>query len=269
MHHLVTIARPDDSAQVDIAIDTLWIAGAVGVEERGDTIRAAFTDADVAAQVAGSHGGSVESVDDTAGLDGWRDHAESYRAGAFVLRPPWHPATSEGTEGIDLVIDPGHAFGSGSHPSTRLVLTVLDRVIRPGDHVLDLGTGSGVLAIAAARLGATVDAVDIDPAAAPAVAANAGANGVTDRIAVRIGDIAELDLAPADVVLLNVTIDIHELVAETVRAVDADRLVIAGVLADKQAERAARLHGRTPVAQAVEGEWVALVFDHDRSAPAS
>ena len=266
MHHLVTIARPDDPADVEVAIDRFWVAGAVGVEELGGTVRAAFTDADTAGRVAAEHAGSVESVDDDTGLDEWRDHAESYRAGAFHLRPPWHPA---GDHGLDLVIDPGHAFGSGSHPTTRLVLATLDQVIRPDDHVLDLGTGSGVLAIAAAMLGATVDAIDIDPAARPAVTANAAANDVDDRIAVHIGDIAELDLAAADVVLLNVTIDIHELVAETVRAIDADRLVIAGVLAGEQAERAARLHGRTPAATTVEGEWASLVFDHGRSAPAS
>lgn len=266
MHHLVTIARPDDQAAVEVAIDGFWIAGAVGVEELGATIRAAFTDAETAGRVAADHDGAVESVDDTTGLDEWRDHAESYRAGAFHLRPPWHP---EADDGIDLVVDPGHAFGSGSHPTTRLVLAALDQVIRPGDHVLDLGTGSGVLAIAAAMLGATVDAVDIDPAAQPAVVANAAANDVADRITVHIGDIAELDLDRADVVLLNVTIDIHEFVAETVRAFDADRLVIAGVLAGEQAERAARLHGRTPTATTVEGEWASLVFDHGRSAPAS
>lgn len=266
MHHLVTIARPDDPAAVEVAIDGFWIAGAVGVEELGDAIRAAFTDADTAGRVATEHGGSVESVDDTTGLDEWRDHAESYRAGAFHLRPPWHPATDDG---LDLVIDPGHAFGSGSHPTTRLVLATLDQIVRPGDHVLDLGTGSGVLAVAAAMLGATVDAVDIDPASRPAIAANAAVNDVADRITVHIGDVAELDLDPADVVLLNVTIDIHELVAEAVRAIDADRLVIAGVLAGEQAERAARLHDRLPVASSVEGEWTALVFDHGRSAPAS
>lgn len=266
MHHLVTIDRPADDALADVAIDGFWIAGAVGVEELGDTIRAAFTDAEVAGRVAETHGGLLEAVADTTGLDEWRDNAASYRTGAFHVRPPWHDREQGG---IDLVIDPGHAFGSGSHPTTRLVLATLDQVIRPGDHVLDLGTGSGVLAIASARLGATVDAVDIDPAARPAVSANARTNGVTDRVTVHIGDIAELDLPAADVILLNVTIDIQEAVAGTVRSVDADRLVVAGVLAGDQAERAARLHGRTPVHEAIDGEWAVLVFDHGRSAPAS
>ena len=111
------------------------------------------------------------------------------------------------------MIDPGHAFGSGSHPTTRLMLTALAEHIGPGDRVVDLGTGSGILAIAAARLGADVIGIDLDLAAAPAVQANAMANGVRER-AVRIGDISDIgNDEPFDVALLNVTIDIHESVA--------------------------------------------------------
>ena len=127
--------------------------------------------------------------------------------------------------------------------------------------VVDLGTGSGVLAIAAAMQGATVHAVDLDPAADSAVHGNAQANGVADRITVTIADIADIESGPVDVVLLNVTIDIHEAVAATVQTIDADRLVIAGVLAGEQAERAARLHGRTATDTLLDGEWAAVVFD--------
>ncbi|MEM8704875.1 MAG: 50S ribosomal protein L11 methyltransferase [Actinomycetota bacterium] len=259
----MTVERPDDEMRVELLIDACWAAGAIGVEDLGDHIRAAFTDEETATGLAAATGGSVGAVEDTSGLDDWRAFAERHDAGPFRIRPPWMAPTDDG---IDLCIDPGHAFGSGSHTTTRLVLTALADHVTAGDHVLDLGTGSGVLAVAAARLGATVDAVDVDPAAEPAVLANAEANGVADRVEVRIGDIADLEPTACDVVLLNVTIDVHEQVAAAVRRIDPDRLLIAGILDGEQATRAAELHGREPVAAAVDGEWTVLVFDHGRSA---
>ena len=268
MHHLVTIVRPGDDSTTELLVDALWRAGAVGVEEIDRSIRAAFTDTDTAASVALRHGGRVEDVADTTGLDSWRDHAADYRAGRFHVRPPWIGPDPTGRF-IDLVIDPGHAFGSGSHPTTRLMLTALAEHIGPGDRVVDLGTGSGVLAIAAARLGADVLGIDLDPVAAPAVRANAIVNGVRERVEVRIGNISDMsDDERFDVALLNVTIDIHESVAPAVERLDVPLLIVAGILDGEQAERTARLHGRVPTDRLGEDGWVALVFDRGRdSAP--
>ena len=264
MHHLVTIVRPDDDSTTELLVDALWRAGAVGVEEIDRSIRAAFTDTANATSVALRHGGRVEDVADTTGLDSWRDHATDYRAGRFHARPPWiGPDFS--SRFIDLVIDPGHAFGSGSHPTTRLMLTALAEHIGPGDRVVDLGTGSGILAIAAARLGADVLGIDLDPAAAPAVQTNATANGVGERVDVRTGDISDIgDDERFDVALLNVTIDIHESVAPAVERLDVPVLIVAGILDGEQAERAARLHGQSPTERLSEDGWVALVFDRGR-----
>ena len=264
MHHLVTIVRPDDDSTTELLVDALWRAGAVGVEEIDRSIRAAFTDTATATSVALRHGGRVEDVADTTGLDSWRDHAADYRAGRFHVRPPWIGPDSS-SRFIDLVIDPGHAFGSGSHPTTRLMLTALAEHVGPGDRVVDLGTGSGILAIAAARLGADVLGVDLDPAAAPAVQTNATANGVCERIDVRIGDISDIgDDERFDAALLNVTIDIHESVAPAVERLDVPVLIVAGILDGEQAERAARLHGQSPTERLSEDGWVALVFDRGR-----
>lgn len=264
MHHLVTIVRPDDDSTTELLVDALWRAGAVGVEEIDRSIRAAFTDTDTATSVALRFGGRVEDVADTTGLDSWRDHAADYRAGRFHVRPPWIGPDSS-SRFIDLVIDPGHAFGSGSHPTTRLMLTALAEHVGPGDRVVDLGTGSGILAIAAARLGADVLGIDLDPAAAPAVQTNATANGVGERIDVRIGDISDIsDDERFDAALLNVTIDIHESVAPAVERLDVPVLIVAGILDGEQAERAARLHGQSPAERLSEDGWVALVFDRGR-----
>ena len=269
MHHLVTIARPDDDSTTELLVDELWRAGAVGVEEIDRSIRAAFTETATATSVALRHGGRVEDVADTTGLDNWRDHAADYRAGRFHVRPPWIDPDSTGRF-VDLLIDPGHAFGSGSHPTTRLMLTALAVHIGPGDRVVDLGTGSGILAIAAGRLGADVIGIDLDPAAAPAVQANAMANGVSERVDVRIGDISDIgNDEPFDVALLNVTIDIHESVAPAVQRLDVPVLIVAGILDGEQAERAARLHGRVTTDRLGEGGWVALVFDRGRDSAAT
>jgi len=100
-----------------------------------------------------------------------------------------------------IILDPGIAFGTGSHPSTKLILNFLEKNIRGGERVLDYGCGSGILAIAAAKLGAShVDAVDIDPDAVRTAAANAAANGVLMRSAVP----EELALIEYDLVVSNI-----------------------------------------------------------------
>ncbi len=117
---------------------------------------------------------STEIPDDWA--DRWRDfHKPLLVAGRLWLRPSWEPRR-EGA--VDVVVDPGQAFGTGAHPTTRLCLEFLCE-IKAGGELVDLGTGSGVLAIAAAKLGwAPVRAYDHEPAAIEATAANAEANGV-------------------------------------------------------------------------------------------
>ena len=252
MHHLVEV---EAGPSAEILIDRLWGHGAVGVEELEHLVRAAFTDADVAARVARQVGGVCRSIEDHAGLDGWRRHASRHRAGPFGVRPPWLDPVP-GT--LDLVIDPGHAFGSGSHPSTRLVLALTADLVSARTRVVDLGTGSGILAVAAARLGAVVEAVDTDPAAATAVGTNAAANDVTDRVTFRAGDAAGVD-GNFDLGLCNMTIDIHERLGPSLTA-DIGRLIVGGILTGEQEQRAAAAHRREISGRRVEGEWVALVL---------
>jgi len=255
VHHLVEVTAGPDA---ELVVDRLWQAGALGVEELGDLIRAGFADPVAAASAATALGGHCQTVDDTTGLDGWRSHATVHRAGPFGIRPPW---LAPADDPLDLVIDPGHAFGSGSHPSTRLALGLLADLVEPGTRVVDLGAGSGVLSVAAARLGATVVAVDNDPTAADAVHANAEANGVAAHIEFRSHDAADLTGTFA-VGLCNMTIDLHERVGPAVAAATAiDRLVVAGLVAGPQEARALAAHRRSTVLdRRVEGEWVGLVL---------
>jgi ribosomal protein L11 methyltransferase len=146
--------------------------------------------------------------------------------------PTWHvPPAGR----IALRLDPGLAFGTGSHPTTRLVLRYLEKNIRGGESVLDYGCGSGILAIAAAKLGAArVDAVDVDPQAVQTAAANARANGVVLRAALP----DELAAAAYDIVVSNILAQPLIVLAPLLAARSArgGGLALAGILQAQAAE---------------------------------
>ena len=141
--------------------------------------------------------------------------------------PSWHAAPANGRAIVR--VDPGLAFGTGTHPSTRLVLGFLDRRIRGGERILDYGCGSGILAIAAAKLGASgIDAVDLDPCAIATTLANAQANGV----ALEAGLPDELAPAAYDVVLANILAQPLIVLAPALAARTAPRgrIALSGIL---------------------------------------
>jgi ribosomal protein L11 methyltransferase len=190
-----------------------------GFEERdGDEglELAAYTDAGGEERVwqAFGAGASEDVADDWA--DRWRRFHRPVRVSRVWVGPPWERAPA----GIrSVVIDPGRAFGTGAHATTRLCLSFLQRIAPCG--LLDVGCGSGVLAIAAAKLGfAPVVAIDLDPQAVAATNANAAANGVA--IETRLGDATELRLPETDAAVANLTLTGVEEVGRRLRS----RLVI-------------------------------------------
>jgi ribosomal protein L11 methyltransferase len=155
----------------------------------------------------------------------WKRFHQPVRIGPLWIGPPWEPA-DEGA--VAVVIDPGQAFGTGSHPTTRLCLGYL-LASEPG-ALLDLGCGSGVLAIAAVKLGyAPVTALDLDEAGVEAARANAEANGV--EIDVRLADVLTDPLPPADLVLANIAREPVEQVAGRIRA---GELIASGYLLSEE-----------------------------------
>jgi ribosomal protein L11 methyltransferase len=140
------------------------------------------------------------TVSDSGWADNWKAHFPPLTIGQrLFVHPPWIEQVPPGRASI--VLDPGMAFGTGHHASTRGVLVLLEAALRPGARVLDLGTGSGILAIAARKLGAgEIWAIDIDADACIVAAENAAVNGVHD---LHIGTDIASARGPFDVVLAN------------------------------------------------------------------
>ena len=157
----------------------------------------------------------------------------------IVVRPSWIDATDVGSDAIVVVLDPGMAFGTAEHGTTRGCLRLLDGIVEPGDRVLDVGAGSGILAIAAAHLGAAeVVAIEGDPLACEALEENLVRNGVTDRVRVVQGWADEVTLRgyhPVSGVVANLETGIlRSLSPGLTGAVAAGGwLIISGVIQDE------------------------------------
>ena len=256
-----TVRVTVDADQVDDVSGRLWLAGATAVGEvpelAATTLVASFDERLDAESAAAQVGGEVLDVADGPWLDAWRGFAEPVRAGRLVVVPAWLDPPPLGPDDLVVAIDPGRVFGHGAHPTTRLVLEALQRRITGGERVLDVGCGSGVLAVAAARLGAaTVVAVDIDPDAAEITRINAERNHVVvDASTTPIADVT----GTFDVVLANIGAAVlRELATELqARVAPGGLLVLSGLLVDRWDDVAARYAG-TATSTSLDG-WIALV----------
>jgi ribosomal protein L11 methyltransferase len=207
---------------------------------------------------------TVEIPDDWA--DRWRDfHDPAWIGGRLVVRPSWIEEAAEGAE-VEIVIDPGRAFGTGAHATTALCLELLLELADASPQrgaACDLGTGSGVLAIAAAKLGfAPVIACDHEPAAVEAAAANAALNGVS--VDARRLNLRERPAPPASLWLANLTAPLLGEVASRLPPPSAGpaRMILSGMLAG-EVERvgaAFAAGGYRARSTRERGEWAALLL---------
>ena len=259
---LIRVRVPE--ADAALAADLLWQHGASAVEERPGGQSVVLV-ADVAPDAVEGRW-PVAVIDPGDGWwDAWRPFAQAVRAGRhLVVRPPWVDAE---TRPDDLVveIDPGRAFGSGSHGSTRLALAALEHLAPVRGTVLDVGCGSGVLSVTAALLGAgPVLGVDVDEEAMTATHDNAGRNGVAAAIRASTTPVADVD-GTFDLVLANldlpVLLDLAKPIAD--RVAGGGTLVASGMLTEPLADAVAALAPLELTDVFEQDGWAAAVLRAD------
>ena len=199
-------------------------------------------------------------VDDKDWLESWKAEFVPIRIGAFLVRPTWSEAVAG--DSVELVLDPGMAFGTGLHPTTQQCLEALSTLPLEGKSALDVGTGSGILAIAAAKRGASpVVAVDTDSLAVGAARENAVRNGV----AIPVGEGSAADVPGRfDVVIANIVSPVLQRIAPDLaaRLSGGGTLLVAGISAPaERATREALESARLEVLdRTVRDDWVALAL---------
>ncbi|MCA9581029.1 MAG: 50S ribosomal protein L11 methyltransferase [Myxococcales bacterium] len=263
--------------EADLLAAELFELGAQGVEQRdgttldapvgsaGATLIASFPDeagAHAAAEALSDYGAEVAFVVGDEWRDGWKKYFKPSRVGQrFVVRPSWEPWDAQ-PEDVVIEIDPGRAFGSGIHETTRLVLTVIDGHMEEGVRVLDVGCGSGILAIGAVLRGAVhADCIDNDADVIPVTLENAEINGVAERIAASATPVGELS-GRYDWVLANIEARILVPLARDIaaRVKPGGWLVLSGVLDGQQGEVLGAYPGFSLASERRENDWVALLL---------
>lgn len=276
---ITTLVVP--AADREVAADRLWTVGARAVEERDG--------GDGSVELRTSLGGDIgetrrrigsfpetwtlgiDDVDPTP-AETWREFATPMPINdRLVIVPAWHgsaggddPAASGGHDLLTVSIEPGGSFGLGDHPTTRLSADAVDRLVRPGDRVLDVGCGSGVLGIIAARRGASgVVATDIASEAVVATEDNARRNGVAGRISATTDALTTIegvyDLVVANILaptLIDLAFDLQRLTSPS------GRLVISGVIDGRYGHVIDALRPMKVVERRLLEGWVAIELRH-------
>jgi ribosomal protein L11 methyltransferase len=251
----------------DAVLAALFELGSIGVHEDGDALATHFPpsiEPEVVARelrsVSPTASVEMANTPDVDWSERWRDRIVSHDVGPLTVSPPWLAHAEDAARTV--VIDPGMAFGTGDHETTRGVIRLMAGVLQPGDTVADLGAGSAVLAIAAAKLGAArVAAIELDIDAIENAEANVARNGVSDRVTVLHGDAAVLLplLGRFRVVLVNIISSVIMQLLPVIRdgLAPGGVVVLSGVLlAESDGLRRILMDSGWVVGvEDVEGEW--------------
>jgi ribosomal protein L11 methyltransferase len=258
--------RGGDEAR-EAVVAALFAAGAQALQEDGEALVTQFPpDSDVAAvrdavlAADASADVSIAAAETVDWTENWKTLLKPHDLGGLAVVPTW---LAEGRDpATTIVIDPGMAFGTGDHPTTRGVLRLMQSEIRPGDYVADLGAGSAVLSIGAAKLGAgRVIAIEFDPEAIGNAEENVRRNGVGDVVRVTQGDAHVLLplVAPVRVILANIISSVLvSLLPAISAALPPDGVaILAGILGEEREKMIAAVqqYGLRVAAEDAEDAW--------------
>jgi ribosomal protein L11 methyltransferase len=259
----------NDAEDEGTPIGPLHIYGYLAVDEQLEGKRQALEEALWhLGQIQTLPAPSYKTVIDEDWMAAWKKHYHPIPIGErLIVLPAW--IEMETGSRIPVRIDPSMAFGTGTHPTTQLCMEFEETLVKPGQPVIDVGCGSGILSIAALKLGAShALAVDIDSQAVRSTHENADGNGITHGLETGVGSVAEVkagqfSLTQAPLVIANI------LAPVIIRLFDAGladlvapggEMILSGILETQAAdvEAAAKAHGLTPVGRKQQLDWVAI-----------
>ena len=208
---------------------------------------------------------SWNTVRDEDWADNWKAYFHPEKVGGMlVIKPTWEDYEAS-PDDIVIELDPGSAFGTGTHPTTAMCLRELETLVKGGMRIFDVGTGSGVLSIAAAKLGATdVTAMDYDKVAVDVAAENIRQNGVEDVVKTGVSDILKSFDGKADLIVANIIADIIIMLFDELdeHLAEGGRLLASGIISERLADvtEACLAHGFVVDKVTEEKGWVAMTI---------
>lgn len=209
----------------------------------------------------------VSGIDDEDWAENWKKSYKPFRLGEhIVIRPGWEEYDAQPGDRI-ITIDPGMAFGTGTHETTGMCVKLVERYVKPGDVCMDIGTGTGILAIAAAHMGAArVLASDIDPMAVRVAKENVEINGFSDKIDCKCGNLLDVAKDKADVITANIIADVIIMLCAPVREFlkPGGVFICSGIAREREDDtiNALSAAGYKRLDVRHEGEWTAIAcFD--------
>ncbi|MGL4739073.1 MAG: 50S ribosomal protein L11 methyltransferase [Cellulosilyticaceae bacterium] len=256
----------DESLMKDDGLDTVFVKAyfstEIDIKEKIDAIQKHLKTVSEFLNI-GSGAISLLDIPEEKWANEWKKYYKPVKLGKNILiKPTWE--TCEVKDELVIEMDPGMAFGTGTHETTALCAMLTEQYIKPEDTVLDIGTGSGILGIIAAKMGAKrVIGVDIDPVAVRVAKENVATNHVSDVMDVRAGNLLDVVSEKGNIVVSNIIADVIIILADQVDQVVAEDgvWIASGVINSRKADvmEAMARNGWVTVEVHEQKEWVAIV----------
>lgn len=208
---------------------------------------------------------TIKWVQDEDWATAWKKFFKPLRVGKIIIKPSWEEFSEEPGDVI-VEIDPGMAFGTGQHPTTQLCLLILQDYIKGNEDALDMGAGSAILSIAAAKLGAAnVTGIDVDPVAVEVAQANVEHSGLENKIKIVRGDSPRQYEGSADIIIANIIAAVLVNISEDLFAKlkPGGKLISSGIIVERANEVRDKYEsiGLRTIEEKRDGDWVALISE--------